>query len=56
MSEIKIQDVFGIIAQTIGIEMSGVKAMTEEESIEWHKHHSRTNDDGTTIISNDKIN
>lgn len=56
MAEIKMQDIFGIIAQTIGIEMPGVKAMTEEESIEWHKHHSRTNDDGTITISDDIIN
>ena len=28
----KMQDIFGIIAQTMGIEMPRVKAMTEEES------------------------
>ena len=56
MAEIKIQDIFEIIAKTIGVEMSGVKAMTEEESIEWHKHHSRTNDDGNITISDDILN
>lgn len=48
--------IFEIISRTIGVELSSVKAMTDEESAEWHKHHSRTNEDGSITISDDIIN
>lgn len=45
-----------IIDKTIGFELSGVKAMTSEESFEWHKKHSRIDTKtGNLIISDDEI-
>ena len=45
-----------IAEKTIGFNMGlGVKAMTKEESWEWHKKHTRINEDGTMIISEDEI-
>ena len=35
--------------------MGGVKAMSDEESWEWHKKHARINENGTMIISADEI-
>ena len=41
---------------TIGIHIEGTKAMTPEESKEWHKKHSRVDPKtGNLIISNDEI-
>lgn len=45
-----------IAEKTIGFDMGpGVKAMTKEESWEWHKKHARINEDGTMTISEDEI-
>ena len=45
-----------IAEKIIGFDMdSGVKAMTKEESWEWHKKHARINEDGTMTISEDEI-
>ena len=51
----KEKQLFSIIDKTIGSGVSGVKAMTAEESYEWHKKHARINEDGTMIISDDEI-
>ena len=45
-----------VIEKTIGFDMGcGVKAMSDEESWEWHKKHARINEDGTMTISEDEI-
>ena len=44
-----------IFEKTIASELPGVKAMTEEESWEWHKKHAKINEDGTMTISSDVI-
>lgn len=46
-----------IIERTIGYDLSpGVKAMTKEESYEWHKKHARIDQDsGNLIISDEEI-
>jgi len=45
-----------IAEKTIGFDLGeGVKAMTKEESYEWHKKHARINEDGTMTISADEI-
>lgn len=45
-----------IVSKTIGFEISpGVKAMSKEESWEWHRKHARINEDGTMTISEDEI-
>ena len=52
----KEKQLFSIIGKTIGSEVSGVKAMTAEESFEWHKKHSRIDPKtGNLIISSDEI-
>ena len=52
----KEKQLFSIIDKTIGSEVSGVKAMTAEESFEWHKKHSRIDPKtGNLIISDDEI-
>lgn len=40
---------------TIGAHIKGTKAMTPEESYEWHKKHARIDKDGHMIISSDEI-
>ena len=45
-----------IASALIGPDISPVKAMTEEESKEWHKYHSKTLENGNMIISDDIIN
>jgi hypothetical protein len=45
-----------IASALIGPDITPVKAMTEEESKEWHKYHSKTLDNGNMIISDDIIN
>lgn len=45
-----------IAEKTIGFDLGkGVKAMTKEESYEWHKKHARINEDGTMTISANEI-
>lgn len=45
-----------IASKTIGFELSpGVKAMSKEESWEWHRKHSRIDKDGHLIISSNEI-
>jgi hypothetical protein len=45
-----------IATKTIAFDMGpGVKAMSDEESWEWHKKHARINEDGTMTISEDEI-
>ncbi len=46
-----------VIEKTIGFDMGcGVKAMTEEESWEWHKKHARIDPNTCNmIISSDEI-
>ena len=45
-----------IADKTIGIDCAKVKAMTNEESFEWHKKHSRIDSKtGDLIISDDEI-
>ena len=45
-----------IASKTIGFELSpGVKAMSKEESWEWHKKHAIINEDGTMTISEEEI-
>ena len=52
----KEKQLFSIIDKTIGSELSGVKAMTDKESFEWHKKHSRIDPKtGNLIISSDEI-
>ena len=50
---------FDLISQvanaTIGVHIKGTKAMTDEESYEWHKRHARINEEGNIIISSDEI-
>lgn len=42
--------------KAIGVDIEGVKAMTPEESYEWHKKHSKIDPKtGNMIISNDEI-
>ena len=50
-------DIIGKIAEkTIGFDMGpGVKAMTNEESWEWHRKHARIDEDGHMIISSNEI-
>jgi hypothetical protein len=45
-----------IASAIIGPDITPVKAMTEEESKEWHKYHSKTLENGDMIISDDIIN
>jgi hypothetical protein len=45
-----------IASALIGPDITPVKAMTEEESKEWHKYHSKTLENGDMIISDDIIN
>jgi hypothetical protein len=45
-----------IASALIGPDITPVKAMTEEESKEWHKYHSKTLENGNMIISDDIIN
>ena len=45
-----------IASALIGPDIIPVKAMTEEESKEWHKYHSKTLENGDMIISDDIIN
>ena len=45
-----------IASALIGLDITPVKAMTEEESKEWYKYHSKTLDNGHMIISDDIIN
>ena len=51
---------FDIIAQiadkTFGAHLSEVKAMTPEESAEWHRKHSYRDEEGNLVISSDIIN
>ena len=44
-----------IAEKTIGIDLPSVKAMTEEESKEWHDKHSYINKDGHMIITPDEL-
>lgn len=44
-----------VAEKTIGFDLPSIKAMTREESYEWHKRHARINDDGTMTISEDEI-
>jgi len=45
-----------IAEKTIGIEIGeGVKAMSPEESWEWHRKHARIDKDGHMIISANEI-
>ena len=44
-----------IVSKTIGFNLPSVKAMTDEESYDWHKKYARINEDGTMTISEDEI-
>jgi len=44
-----------IAEKTIGFDLEPVKAMSPEESWEWHKKHARINKDGHMIISANEI-
>lgn len=45
-----------IAEKTIAFDMGpGVKAMSDEESWEWHKKHARINEDGTMTVSANEI-
>lgn len=50
-------DILGKIAEkTIGFDLGeGVKAMTPEESEEWHKKHSYRKKNGDLVITGDEI-
>ena len=50
-------DILGnIVGKTIGFELGqGVKAMSPEESKEWHKKHSYRNKDGHMVITSDEL-
>ena len=48
--------VFNVAHKTIGFDIKGFKAMSPEESYEWHKKHSRIDPKtGDMIISDDEI-
>ena len=53
---IKLETLRKIAEKTIGIDLGpGIKAMTPEESWEWHRKHARIDKDGHMIISSDEI-
>lgn len=44
-----------VAEKTLMWNMSGLKAMTEEESKEWHKKHSYVNEEGNTVITTEDL-
>ena len=56
MEEKILKTVYDIVSKTISYDLSPLKAMTDEESKEWHKHHSKLNRDGSMTISSEIIN
>jgi hypothetical protein len=56
MEEKILKTVYDIVSKTISYDLSPLKVMTDEESKEWHKHHSKLNRDGSMTISSEIIN
>ena len=56
MEDVKMSSILDIASKTIGFNLQPIKAMSEKESYEWHKKHSRIDSKtGNMIISDDEI-
>lgn len=56
MKKIKFDILAKIVEKTIGFDLcEGIKAMTPEESEEWHKKHSYRKNNGDLVITWDEI-